>query len=114
MNDKVFSARVTWLTNSQGGRKGPIPFENNKYVPIISIDNNIIFEGNAWSIVCYSYEFVDQQTTKAYMKFFIHEKAPDILFKGTEFELREGKKTVARGVIEGIVSKEEIRNLFKY
>ncbi len=113
MNDKIFSARVTWLTSSQGGRKGPIPFETNRYMPIISIGGNIIFNGNAWSVICYSYELVDQHTTKAYMKFLIHEKAPDILFKGTEFKLQEGGHVVANGIVEDVIDGEEVDNLFK-
>ena len=113
MNNKVFSARITWLTSSQGGRKGPIPFENNRYMPIISINGNTNFEGNAWSVICYSYEFIDQQTTKAYMKFFMHEKAPDILFERTEFKLQEGGHVVASGIIDGVVEREEINNLFR-
>ena len=113
MNNKIFSARITWLTSSQGGRKGPIPFETNRYMPIISIDDNIIFNGNAWSVICYSYELVDQHTTNAYMKFLIHEKAPDVLFKGTEFKLQEGGHVVASGIIDDIVDRKEVDNLFK-
>ena len=47
------------------------------------------------------------------MKFFIYEKAPDVLFKGTEFKLQEGGHVVASGIIDDIVDRKEVDNLFK-
>lgn len=34
MNEKVFVAKISWLTADQGGRKQGVPLYNDKYCPI--------------------------------------------------------------------------------
>jgi hypothetical protein len=47
------------------------------------------------------------------MKFLV-EYAPPILFEGTEFELYEGRKCVARGVIDKTSDDPDARKYFEF
>lgn len=100
MNRQTFKAIVRWIPNA---RKSGIPFKNNKYAPLIEIDGKKEFEGNAWSVICYSFEFIDSNTTMALIRFLNEDSAPDILFEGTECILYEGNKKVAYCKITNIV-----------
>lgn len=111
----VYEATLIWASPENGGRKGPIPMENNKYAPLIGIKSQITFNGCVWSIICYNYEKTSEFTTRAYLRFLNYERAPDILKKGTVFELYEGKKKVAGGIVEKIISDDEdILDIFTY
>ncbi len=99
MNNKVYEAKIKWISKENGGRNCGVPFQKNNYAPQISIDGNNVFNGNSWSLLCYSYEYIDCLTTKSYVRFLNANDAPDILYIGTEFELFEGPKKVADGVI---------------
>ena len=111
----VYEATLVWAAPENGGRKGPIPMENNKYAPLIGIKGQMTFNGCAWSIICYNYEETSEFTTRAYLRFLNYERAPDILKKGTVFELYEGNKKVASGIVEKIISDDEdILDIFTY
>ncbi len=111
----VYEATLVWASPENGGRKGPIPMKKNKYAPLIGIKGQKIFNGCAWSIICYNYEETSEFTTRAYLRFLKYENAPNILSKGTVFELYEGKKKVAGGIVEKIISDDEdILDIFTY
>ena len=111
----VYEATLVWAAPENGGRKGPIPMENNKYAPLIGIEGQMTFNGCVWSIICYNYEETSEFTTRAYLRFLNYERAPDILKKGTVFELYEGNKKVASGIVEKIISDDEdILDIFTY
>ncbi|MBS6477123.1 MAG: hypothetical protein KH405_04795 [Firmicutes bacterium] len=99
MNNKTFVAKITWLSKEQGGRKGKIPIGLKKYAPLIAIDGNKIFNGSAWSVICFPFELIEENKTKALIRFLNAEDAPDILRQGIVFELFEGAKKVADGEI---------------
>ena len=103
----VYEATLVWASPENGGRKGPIPMKKNKYAPLIGIKGQKIFNGCAWSIICYNYEETSEFTTRAYLRFLNYERAPNILKKETVFELYEGKKKVASGIVEKIISDDE-------
>lgn len=89
--------------------------ENNKYAPLIGIKDQMTFNGCAWSMICYNYEETSEFTTRAYLRFLNYERAPDILKRGTVFELYEGNKKVASGIVEKIISDDEdILDIFTY
>lgn len=92
MNNKIFIAKITWLSKEQGGRKGVIPLGSKTYAPQIAIDGNKIFNGSAWSLICFSFELIEENKTKAFIKFLNTQDAPDILHQGIIFELFEGEK----------------------
>lgn len=111
----VYEATLVWVSPENGGRKGPVPMENNKYAPLIGIKGQMTFDGCAWSTICYNYEETSEFTTRAYLRFLNYEKAPNILSKGTVFELYEGNKKVASGIVEKIISDDEdILDIFTY
>lgn len=111
----VYEAALVWASPENGGRKGPIPMKNIKYAPQIGIKDQMTFNGCAWSIICYNYEETSEFTTRAYLRFLNYERAPDILKKGTVFELYEGKKKVASGIVEKIISDDsDILDIFTY
>ena len=111
----VYEATLVWASPENGGRKGPIPMEKNKYAPLIGIKGQMTFNGCAWSIICYNYEETSEFTTRAYLRFLNYERAPNILKKGTVFELYEGNKKVASGIVEKIISDDEdILDIFTY
>ena len=111
----VYEATLVWASPENGGRRGPIPMENNKYAPLIGIKGQMTFYGCAWSMICYNYEETSEFTTRAYLRFLNYEKAPNILSKGTVFELYEGNKKVASGIVEKIISDDEdILDIFTY
>ena len=111
----VYEATLVWASPENGGRKGPIPMKNIKYAPLIGIKDQMTFNGCAWSMICYNYEETSEFTTRAYLRFLKYERALDILKKGTVFELYEGKKKVASGIVEKIISDDEdILDIFTY
>ena len=111
----VYEATLVWASPENGGRRGPIPMENNKYAPLIGIKGQMTFYGCAWSMICYNYEETSEFTTRAYLRFLNYERAPNILKKGTVFELYEGNKKVAGGIVEKIISDDEdILDIFTY
>ena len=64
MNNKTFVAKITWLSKEQGGRKGKIPIGLKKYAPLIAIDGNKIFNGSAWSVICFPFELIEENKNK--------------------------------------------------
>ncbi len=110
----VYEATLVWATPGEGGRKGPVPMENNKYAPQIGIKGQTTFNGCAWSIICYNYEKTSDYTTRSYLRFLNYERAPNILVKGTMFELYEGRKLVAKGVVEKITNDLDVLDYFDF
>ena len=111
----AFEASLTWISPEDGGRKNGIPMKNKKYVPHVGINGQRAFDdGGGWSIICYNYEKTGKNTTSAYLRFLLNEIAPPILFKGTEFELYEGPKLVARGIIDNVTSDIDVLDIFTY
>ena len=111
----AYEASLTWTSPENGGRKSGIPMKNKKYAPIVGINGQVVFEdGGTWSIICYNYEKTSDNTTSAYMRFLNNLIAPPILFKGTELELYEGSKLVARGIIDNVTSDIDVLDIFTY
>lgn len=110
----VYEATLVWAAPEKGGRKGPVPMENNKYAPLIGIKGQKTFYGCAWSIICYNYEKTSDYTTRSYLRFLNYERAPNILAKGTMFELYEGRKLVAKGVVEKITDDPDVLDYFDF
>ena len=110
----VYEATLVWATPEKGGRKGPVPMENNKYAPLIGIKGQKTFNGCAWSIICYNYEKTSNYTTRGYLRFLNYKRAPNILAKGTMFELYEGRNLVAKGVVEKITNDPDVLDYFDF
>jgi len=95
---KIVKAQITCITYEYGGRKNP-PLTGTRYCPIVIFNNVKRKSGEFWSadFVCTE---VDENLSSIVEFSFLSEDAPmDYLVKGNEFELFEGNKKVASGVI---------------
>ena len=90
-----YIARISWLSPEEGGRKGQIPYNTNRYGPLIRHKNG---RGN-WSVLVNNYEQLGNLLTLAKIQYLNTEKAPKDLAVGLRFELYEGPQKVADGEI---------------
>lgn len=84
---------VQWLTLSEGGRSCPPPFTNieDEYWGMISLENEVSEHGIKMKM---------SPGAGCYLMYFSSDQAPhEKLIKGTRFELKEGRRLVARGTI---------------
>lgn len=96
MNNKMM-ARIKWMTEEQGGRK-TIPWDD-KYGPVVVIKGNLInLSETVWSLLVSNKESISEYETIAEIK-YLFENAPQNLHRGVEFELYEGSKLVANGIV---------------
>lgn len=90
-----YIAKIDWIKPTEGGRIGDIPFNTEKYGPQIKVRTN----QENWSLIVNNFKKIDNFTTLAKVHYLNIEKAPENLFVGLNFELYEGPKKVARGII---------------
>ena len=96
MSSKMM-AKIKWLTEEQGGRQ-TIPW-GDKYGPIVIIKGDLLNQTEAvWSLLVSNKESVSEFETIAEIK-YLFENAPNNLYAGIEFELYEGNKLVANGIV---------------
>lgn len=95
MNRK-FEAKICWLSETLGGRK-EIPF-SDKYAPIIKITKPLFEADEFWSVFVFNKKKLCKNETLSNIE-YLSDNAPDNLFEGVEFELFEGKKAVANGIV---------------
>ena len=101
MNKKVFLANINWVKPTEGGRVLPIPMNNEKYCPIVSVDRQITSLGGSgvFGLLCNSFKLIGEYNTLAYVRYLNTDDAPDNLHIGSELELFEGARLVAIGRI---------------
>ena len=94
---KVFNAKISWLLKKHGGRR-TLPF-GDKYSPIVIVKGSL-FNPNeeVWSLIVDNKEVINDRETIAEVK-YLSDEAPDNLKTNVEFELHEGIKLVAKGII---------------
>ncbi len=91
-----YIAEITWLKPEEGGRQTEVPFNSDKYGPQIKFDG---LKGS-WSLIVFNYKKIDEFRTLAKVYYLNKVDAPNNLKKGLEFELYEGVKKVAFGIIK--------------
>ena len=98
MNGKV-TAILTWLKLEEGGRQSPPP--GPKYSTVARFeDQKTDWRKEAWSLVIEFNNPPNAQLTHEVQVGFLADDAPkELLNPGSKFELMEGAKTVARGVV---------------
>jgi hypothetical protein len=96
---KTAQANVKWLTRSEGGRTNPpVP---PTYCGIVQFEGEDISE-EAWDLCLTFYEPVDQSMiTLAEVKYRVDSAPSERLVPGARFQLLEGPRVVARGIILG-------------
>lgn len=96
-------ARVTWLTPEEGGRS--VPPTGPRYSAPVRFEGQAAgAEGANWSLV------IDLQSHPpgsadwiAEVRFLVEDAPQELLRLGASFELYEGKKRVARGILVSLV-----------
>ena len=97
---KDIEAEITYLTAEEGGRKKPA-FPG--YRP------QFFYDGRDWDAIHVypDVEFVmPGQTARAFLSFLSPECHVGRLYPGKEFLIREGRRTVAKGVVTAILELE--------
>lgn len=98
-------ARIVWLTPEEGGRRHPP--SGPRYVAPARVDGQVAGpDGANWSMVV---EWLTQPTDPiewiAEVRYLVDEAPHELLMRGVRFELYEGKKCVARGVVTTPVAR---------
>lgn len=89
-------AKIDWLPKKKGGRN-LLPV-GDKYAPIVKVTMPFIDSKEAWSLLVDIKERISSQETICEIE-YLSDEAPDNLKRGVEFELYEGPKLVAMGVV---------------
>ena len=94
---KIYRARIHWISENMGGRR-TLP-SGDSYAPIIILKGEII-DGNCdnWSINVKIKKIISSNETIADM-IYLSKDAPKVLSTGKEFELYEGMRKVAYGIV---------------
>ena len=93
-NNMYSIAKLKWIPKENGGRE-IIPVSGSHfYAPIIK---HAKLKGN-WTVLVDNYEKIDDHTTMAKVS-YTFEKSPNDLEEGLIFDLWEGDKKVAEGII---------------
>ena len=89
-------AHVNWIHFEKGGRQKHLP-NNTKYFPIIVFPD---YETDgAWSAEIFTNSINDNNESLIDISFLMLEAPFELLNPGVKFELYEGKKMVASGVM---------------
>lgn len=94
-----YIAEITWLRPEEGGRQATVPFDSDKYGPQIKFDG---LKGS-WSLIVCNYQKLSEFRTLAKVHYLNKVDAPNNLKIGLKFELHEGVKKVADGIIKEII-----------
>ena len=94
---QVFNAKINWVSKGLGGRQ-TLP-SGNKYGPIAIIKGcELNLQEEQWSLIVENKEIISPLVTIAEVR-YLSDKAPDNLGSGVAFELYEGIRLVAEGII---------------
>jgi hypothetical protein len=97
----IVEAKIQWITAEEGGRQSP-PL-GPKYTTVARFeDERDAWLKEAWSLVVEFIELPDATLSHRVRVRFLAEQGPaNLLVIGSAFELMEGNKSVARGVVTG-------------
>ena len=89
-------AHVSWIPFEKGGREKNLP-QNAKYCPIIVFPNGKA--KGTWSAEILTNSINDSNESIISISFLFPDAPFELLKPGAEFELYEGNKLVAKGMI---------------
>ena len=96
---KKFNARIQWLSKGQGGRQTGIPY-GEKYAAIVVVKGSKLNPDEVcWSLIVKNEEDTINGLETISVIHYLSDEAPDNLRKDVEFELYEGSKLVAKGIV---------------
>jgi hypothetical protein len=91
-------AIISWISAKDGGRKTPPP--GPQYSTLVHFEEDPGWEKGAWSLmVDYDKDFQNPRVVLARVRFLSEDGPRDLLHAGSRFELFEGKKRVAKGIV---------------
>ena len=91
------NTKIKWTTKEDGGRKLPMAV-NIKYCPIITFPDAAYSIEN-WSAEIFVQSQINQYESNAKLSYLSEDAPFELLRVGAEFELREGSRLVATGII---------------
>ena len=96
--DKPATAMLSWVPHEKGGRRAFPP--GPTYSSVVRFDEDNGWPTNAWSLVVeYIRSYAAGQYVYARVKFLVPEAPHELLREGSRFQLYEGRKLVATGLI---------------
>lgn len=95
----MVKAKVSWVPIEAGGRKSPPP--GPRYVTVARFDDDKNkYPKEAWSLVLEFSDVPDDSlSVVADVRFLVEDAPVRLLRQGSTFELYEGRKLVARGIV---------------
>ena len=96
LKNPEFIAEIEWIKEKDGGRK-TIPF-GNRYMPQIVIRKKSK-EEPLHSIFLRNTEAIDKYKTIAFVK-YVYDTAPNDLYENLVFDVCEGSRKIATGIIK--------------
>lgn len=99
---KIVNANLSWIPFEQGGRKHPPT--GSLYSTVVKFDGfPMEYKGSAWSLVV---EFSGANRTEVRVRFLSSDAPEELLLPGRKFELLEGRRVVARGLVTSEVFEQ--------
>lgn len=95
---KVVKAQITWIAHENGGKKNP-PVPGTRYCPIVVFDAMDKNKNEFWSADFICTEVDARMNSIVDFTFLVDDAPMSYLVKGNKFELFEGNKKVAFGII---------------
>ncbi len=91
-------AMISWISAEDGGREQPP--SGPRYVTVAHFEEDEKGAGEAWSLVVdFEKRFKDPRLLLATVRFLVDDAPHHLLHRGSRFELLEGRKRVAKGII---------------
>lgn len=95
---KTVQAHLKWITPEEGGRQSPPP--GPRYTTVARFESQKeSWLREAWSLVVEFVEPPDRTLCHRVHVSFLAEGPEDLLQPGCEFELMEGRQSVAKGTV---------------
>lgn len=95
---KMAKAMITWIRQENGGRKDP-PEIGTRYCPIVVFDAMVQNKDEFWSADFICTEVDEKMNSIVDFAFLVEDAPMELLVNGNKFNLFEGNKKVAFGVI---------------
>lgn len=100
MDRVVARALIHWRSLDEGGRPAPPLGEGpHPYTTVVRFHGDELYPDVAWSLQVHKLETLDELSWNAEVHYLVSEAPHDNLVRGRKFELLEGRRCVAEGVI---------------
>lgn len=95
---KSAHAMISWVPASKGGRQ--VPPAGPSYTTLVRFDDDKTWPNSSWSLVVdFITSFQNGQYTVAKVHFLVEDAPHELLKEGGRFQLYEGRRMVATGLV---------------